>query len=379
MHFFSYEDRSLLYRRKIEKLFRIVNLAVWALQMLLVVIGIVLLAISAEDMFTSSPLAAGGSISLNTRFSTLFSNCSSTTTLDTFLLKKVPFTVDDGNINFLLGLYTEKVIQVIVVACFAVVISFINKLMYDFNFFFIRWKFLIIRKDLIATLDVIFLCGSIAVNAIAHDFAEPLRNHVQHCTEVVANRGTADVAAAISSTSSRDYLSSSNFIPIYIGQCLTLLVYVISFCLLIKHTLIDEEVPEAPEEDEDEDDNEDEDPMPDAKQMRPPQETLDIQKEERILEMQRQRAQNHPRDTSDNNNRQQLYLTDNNQQGGGIVDSPFRNANNNNNNNNDEHHHRTAQQKVRGGFAAMRAAAAFRNAATSSSSSPNNGGKNKPE
>ena len=78
----------------------------------------------------------------------------------------------------------------------------------------------------------------------------------------------------------------------YLGQSFTLALYVVNYGFLIKHTLIDSEVDAAPEEDEDEDDNDDEDPMPDSKQMRPPQETLDIQNEDILFHLHRKTRHN---------------------------------------------------------------------------------------
>lgn len=407
MHFFSYEDRSLGYPRKIEKIFRIVNKALWAVQLSLAMIGIVLLVLAAEDMFTESPLAAGASLSLNSKYTSVFNNCSSTSTTDTYLLKSVPFTIDGGNVRFLLGLYSSKVIAAIVLAAVSVAVSLCNRILYDLNVFFFRYKFLIIRKDILSTVDIILLCGSIAANSIAHDFAAPLRNHVEHCTSkfnagIIASSSSPSTPQ-ISTGGARSYLAPENFIPMYLAACFSLLLYVIEFILLIKFTIIDSEVtapPEGAEESENGDDGnsngDDEnggdkkmEPMADPTKEKPPQSTLDRRKEERILEQQRKKAAEEGGGNATNADPQIQNNTNNNNYTG-VVDSPNRVMNNRIMNNpppppppplatNDVRSTQQQQNNImtntnrhhRGGFAAMRAAAAFRAASRANSTSGN--------
>ena len=270
MHFFAFEDRSLLYRRNIENFFRIVNKAVWAVQLSCALIGMILLVIAAEEMFTESPMAIGARLTLTANFRAMFANCTTVTSVDTFLLEAVPFRIDDGNVEFLLALYANKVLTAIVVAAFAVIVSLVNKVLYDFNLFFLRKEYLIVRKDVVSAVELMLLCGSIGANANAHDFAAPLLHHVAVC-----GRGTV--------TSSKNFLKPSNFAPLYVAACLPLFVHFVCFCLLAKYTLVDAAVAPPPTEEQSAS-NEADEPMPVAAEQAPPRELGEIEREQRILD-----------------------------------------------------------------------------------------------
>jgi hypothetical protein len=181
MHILPYKQRrSLKHRSSGEQALKWVNIVVAGVQLACFIIVITQINSGARltfdnDMWNDDPIAL--TVSLQAKLS----NCSSTQTIELSGFTGIPATFSEDNFFYYMAYMMREIKFAVVVNAFATVLGWVNKVLFNLNFYETRHKHIILRKDILTTLEIMFLVFGILATNDASGWAGYLTEHLKHC------------------------------------------------------------------------------------------------------------------------------------------------------------------------------------------------------
>ena len=208
-------------RTTAERLFKRMNSVVMAVQFTCFLIDLARSTVSAPKTFKNDIWIAHD-FRLDDVLTTKL-NCTYQYTGSLNGYDNMGLTLDEYNHGFLFADFAGRVRFALIITALAIIIGAINKLLFDLNVYEFKWKNLLLHKEVITVIELIFLAMTIQSCYEAGKGAEILRHYIKAC--------------GINTETSLPF--TLPFVSIYVATAVTLFVHAVSACIHLRNALSD--------------------------------------------------------------------------------------------------------------------------------------------
>lgn len=214
------QRRGKKHRTTVEKVFKRLNTLIIAAHFGCFLIVVSQIAISAKKTMDND-FWFGGNFAFNTIIESKTANCSQMQVQDIAGFNGWEQEISFHDREFKFAEFASELRFTIGVNAAALVLGGINKVCFDINLFALRFRHIRIRKDLVTTLEFMFIVMSFIATAGLEAKGERLQSYLQFC--------------GLESKSSIPYLPPLT--ALFVGLSITAFFHVVTLLIMLKHAL----------------------------------------------------------------------------------------------------------------------------------------------